>query len=132
MTLLQHAFKAAAVGRIVLGTTAFVAPKLQTRMNAVPDSTASTEMNYLIRIFGARALAIGLGYLISDESNRRRWQRLGLLVDTLDNVNAAIEWRRLDRGDPRIGSLRRLVAVTGPYAVLGAVGAAQALKPEGG
>lgn len=85
----------------------------------------STELKYLIRIFGARALALGVGYLGSDERNRRRWQYLGLMVDTLDNVNALMELRHLKRGDPKVRSLLSLMAVTGPYAMLGAAGALQ-------
>ncbi|MEE3755146.1 hypothetical protein [Mycobacterium intracellulare] len=124
-TVLRRAFAAAAVGRILLGATAFAYPASQTRMNGVPDHLLSTELKYLIRIFGARALALGVGYLSSDEPNRRRWQYIGLMVDTLDNVNALMELRRLKRGDPRVRSLLSLMAVTGPYAILGAVGALQ-------
>ncbi|OSC42669.1 hypothetical protein [Mycobacterium decipiens] len=124
--VLRRAFGAAAIGRILLGTAAYIAPQSQTRMNAVPDRMLSTELRYLIRIFGARALALGVAYLISDEHNRRRWQRIGLMVDTLDNVNALIELSRLERGDPRVVTLLRLIAVTGPYAALGAVGVVQA------
>jgi len=128
---LRHAFTAAAIGRIVLGATAFVSPRSQTRMNGVPDAVLSTEMKYLIRIFGARALALGIGYLGSDEANRRRWQRIGLMVDTLDNVNAVMELRRLTRGDHRVRALLSLVAVTGPYAALGVVGALQSRLSTG-
>ena len=94
-------------------------------MNGVTDSLLSTEMRYLIRVFGARALALGIGYLGSDEPNRRRWRRIGLLVDGLDNVNTVIELRGLLRGDREFRTLLRLIAVTGPYAVLGAAGALQ-------
>lgn len=52
---LRRAFAAAAVGRILLGATAFAYPASQTRMNGVPDHMLSTELKYLIRIFGARA-----------------------------------------------------------------------------
>jgi hypothetical protein len=95
-------------------------------MNRVPDHMLSTELRYLVRIFGARALALGVGYLTSDEANRRRWQRIGLMVDTLDNLNAAMELKSLERGDPRVRSLQSVIAVTGPYAALGAVGVIQA------
>jgi hypothetical protein len=47
------------------------------------------------------------------------------MVDTLDNLNALMELRRLERGDPRVRSLLSLMAVTGPYAILGALGALQ-------
>ncbi|SON61487.1 hypothetical protein MSIMFI_02998 [Mycobacterium simulans] len=123
--VLRRAFTAAAIGRILLGATAFASPRSQTRMNGVPDHVLSTEMKYLIRIFGARALALGIGYLGSDEANRRRWQHIGLMVDALDNVNALMEMRNLKRGDPRVRSLLSLIAVTGPYAALGAVGEIQ-------
>ncbi|OBF01859.1 hypothetical protein [Mycobacterium sp. 852002-10029_SCH5224772] len=122
---LRRAFAAAAVGRILLGATAFAYPASQTRMNGVPDHLLSTELKYLIRIFGARALALGVGYLGSDEANRRRWQYIGLMVDTLDNLNAGMELRHLKRGDPKVRSLLSLMAVTGPYAMLGAAGALQ-------
>lgn len=123
--VLRRAFSAAAVGRIALGATAFAYPASQTRMNGVPEDMLSTELKYLIRIFGARALALGVGYLGSDESNRRRWQYIGLMVDTLDNLNALMELRHLERGDPRVRALLSLMAVTGPYAMLGALGALQ-------
>lgn len=125
---LRRAFTAAAVGRVLLGTAAFVSPRSQTRMNGVPDQMLSTELKYLIRVFGARAMALGVGYLSSDELNRRRWQRIGLMVDTLDNVNALIELKGLNRGDPRVRTLVRLLAVTGPYAALGVVGVVEALR----
>ena len=48
------------------------------------------------------------------------------MVDTLDNVNAFLELRKLNRGDPRVRALLSLVAVTGPYAALGVVGLVQA------
>lgn len=121
-TVLRRSFTAAAIGRIMLGAAAFMSPRSQTRMNGLPDDTLSTETRYLIRIFGARALGLGLGYLASDEAHRRRWQRIGLVVDTLDNLNAVMELRKLDRGDSRIRALLSLVAVTGPYAALGALG----------
>lgn len=100
-------------------------------MNGVPDEVLGIELEYLIRIFGARALGLGIGYLSSDDIHRRRWQRIGLLVDTLDNVNAFLELRKLRRGDRRVRALLSLVAVTGPYAALGAVGAVQARLAAG-
>ena len=129
--VLRRAFTAAAIGRIALGAAAFVSPRSQTRMNGVPDSMLSTKTRYLIRVFGARALGLGIGYLGSDEANRLRWQRIGLLVDTLDNLNAVMELRKLHCGDKRIRALLSLIAVTGPYAALGALGAVHARLAAG-
>jgi hypothetical protein len=34
------------------------------------------------RVFGARAFAVGAGYLLSTDAARRLWQRLAFLCDT--------------------------------------------------
>ncbi|MQA09512.1 MAG: hypothetical protein GEU98_13350 [Pseudonocardiaceae bacterium] len=77
---MNKAFGCAAVGRIAWGTLALVAPRLNTRLVGAADRT-TPEVVYLIRIFGARAVALGVGYLASDRPARTMWQRLCLLMD---------------------------------------------------
>lgn len=48
------------------------------------------------------------------------------MVDTIDNVNAVLEFRELQRVDPRSRWLLLMVTLTGPHAVLGAIGVAKA------
>lgn len=112
------AFRLAAAGRIAWGVLALVTPTTNTRLAGVADR-GTPELTYLIRVFGSRALALGWGYLLSDESARRRWRRLGLLVDTCDTAGGVAH---LIRGDVRRGAAARLTVVTGLYAALGAAG----------
>jgi hypothetical protein len=50
------------------------------------------ETRYLIRIFGARALGLGIGYSAATRPIVG-WQRIGPMADTLDNPNAVMELR---------------------------------------
>jgi hypothetical protein len=75
--------------------------------------------------WGALALAApGLGYLLSDPRARRRWRRLCLMVDACDT---AAGLAHVVRGDVPRGPAAGLTAITGGYAVLGAL----ALRAEG-
>lgn len=115
---LDTAFRVAAAGRIAWGVFALVAPRTNTRIAGVADRS-SPEVAYLIRVFGSRALALGWGYLLSDESARRRWAALSLLVDTCDTADGLAH---LVRGDVRRGAAAGLTLVTGAYAALGVAG----------
>jgi hypothetical protein len=67
---LKRGFEAAAVGRIVWGLAALAAPGLNVRAAGIrPRDTP--EVRYLVRIFGARAAALGIGYLLSSDEERR-------------------------------------------------------------
>lgn len=57
---LTHLLRGLAVGRIALGGAALVAPGALAR---VLDIEATPELNYMSRIFAARAIALGTGYL---------------------------------------------------------------------
>ncbi|WP_020667378.1 hypothetical protein [Amycolatopsis nigrescens] len=116
--LLDRAFLTAAAGRIAWGALALAAPRLNARLAGVGDR-ATPEVVYLTRIFGARAIALGLGYLGGDEPARRRWQRVCLFVDTADTAGGL---GHLLRGDVRRGSALAMTLLTGSYAVLGGIG----------
>lgn len=121
---LGTAFVAAAVGRVAWGAAAVASPSANLRIAGV-SGLATPEMTYLIRVFGARALAIGLGYLGGDATTRTRWQRLGLLIDSLDTASGLIALRHIGDG-PRRRAASSMVAVTGSYAVLGVAGVVHA------
>ncbi|GAA5092127.1 hypothetical protein [Nocardia iowensis] len=111
---LAAALRGLAVGRIVLGAAAIAAPRTLTaafRIRATP------ELTYMTRIFGARAIALGLGYLTAPAAERPRWQRLSLLVDIIDTSHGTAH---LARGDvPRPAAIA-MVAMTGSYMTVGA------------
>ncbi|MBB5917565.1 hypothetical protein BJY24_006477 [Nocardia transvalensis] len=119
---LATALRGLAAGRIALGAASLVAPRWLGRtlgMRLGPESV------YLTRIFGARALALGLGYLTAPEGERRRWQRLALMVDIIDTTHGA---NHLARGDVPRTAAAPLVALTGSYMAVGAARLARDLR----
>lgn len=75
----------------------------------------------MTRIYGARALAMGLGYLTAGQRERARWKRFGLAVDISDTVAGLTH---LVRRDVPTRSALTMVALTGSYAAIGAAGVA--------
>ncbi|WP_248489367.1 hypothetical protein [Tsukamurella sp. PLM1] len=119
---LAPAFTALAAGRVAWGVAAVLAPRANLRAAGTPQ-LASPHTDYLIGVFGVRALAIGVGYLTGDGATRARWRRLGLLVDVVDTVNGAVRLSATeDPGVRRAGRL--MVAATGAYATIGLADAA--------
>lgn len=104
----------AASGRVVWGALALAAPGLNMKLAGM-GHRETPELRYMIRIFGSRAVALGVGYLLSDPAARRRWGRLCLLVDACDTAAGLVH---LIRGDVPRGAAAGLVAITGTYAAL--------------
>src|SRR4051812_41340403 len=75
--------------RIVLGAASWIAPRPLTRAYGVPEERITPELEYMTRVFGVRAIALGVGYLASSGEARRLWQRLWLLVDSADTAMGA-------------------------------------------
>lgn len=107
-----------ALGRVILAVISLVAPRGFAKILGV---TPSPEITYMTRIYGARAFAMGLGYLTSGTKERRRWRRLGLVVDTTDTVNG---FGHLVRRDLPLRAALSMVALTGTYAAIGATNVA--------
>ncbi|WP_169813271.1 nuclear transport factor 2 family protein [Nocardia vaccinii] len=104
-----------AAGRIVLGGAALAFPW---RFATLVGVTPTPELTYLTRIFGARAIALGLGYLTASPAERRRWRPLLLAVDTSDTITGAIHLLR--HNVPRRAALS-MTALTGTYAIVDAI-----------
>ncbi|TDC51808.1 hypothetical protein E1281_19940 [Actinomadura sp. KC345] len=111
---MERAMEMAASGRIVWGTLALAAPGLNMKLAGM-GHRETPELRYMIRIFGSRAVALGVGYLLSDPAARRRWRRLCLLVDACDTAAGLVH---LARGDVPRPAAAALVAITGTYAAL--------------
>jgi len=107
------ALRRMALGRIVLGTLSLAAPGVLARGAGV-DATA--PLTYMTRIFGARAIALGAGYLTAPAEERRRWQRLALMVDLSDSATGL---RQLLARDLPARTALPFVALTGTYAAFG-------------
>jgi hypothetical protein len=98
--------------RIVLGTVAWVAPRGLSRLFGVPPERVTPELEYMNRVFGVRAVTLGVGYLASSGEARRLWHRLWILCDAADT---AMGTRMVARG--------RLGPYTGAAALLTTGGA---------
>ena len=92
-----------AIFRIALGTFAWLAPRTMNRMFGIPRADDSTALIYMNRVFGVRAVTLGVGYLASSGEARKLWHRLWLLCDSADTV--------MGLGMTARGSLRGLTAV---------------------
>ncbi len=114
-----------AVGRLVLGAAGRLAPHATARAFRAEDP-GSAELAYMTRVFGARAIALGSGYLLSRGEARRTWQRLALGVDVADTIAGVGHLRRRDIARPKALAL---TALTGTYA---AIGAARLARDLGG
>ncbi|WP_236565289.1 MULTISPECIES: hypothetical protein [Nocardia] len=118
---LAGALRGLALGRVVLGAAALVGPA---RLAEALGVRPTPELDYMSRIFGARAIALGLGYLTAPPEELPRWQRLALMVDFLDTAHGGI---RLLRSDVPRPTAAALVALTGGYLLVGATRLAEDL-----
>jgi hypothetical protein len=122
----EHALASLALGRIALGAPSRLAPRGTARAFGA-GRAADPELDYMTRVFGIRAIALGLGWLSSDGAARRRWQRLAFMCDVSDTLAGIGHLRRRDL--PRAQALAT-TALTGAYAVVGALRVASDVRPH--
>ena len=95
--------------RIALGAAAWLAPGIAVRV--LGDAPAArTSLPLFLRLFGARDVAMGLGYLQVSRDQQDRLLLIGMGVDAADGVASLLAARR--------GQLPALLAV--PFAVTAA------------
>jgi hypothetical protein len=78
-----------ALVRIGLGAFAWLAPRTMNRIFGVPRDDDSPALIYMNRVFGVRAISLGVGYLASRGRARDLWHRLWLLCDSADTAMGA-------------------------------------------
>ena len=115
-----------ALGRIARGTPSRLAPRGTARAFGGTRG-ANPELDYMTRVFGIRAIALGLGWLSTDGAARRCWQRLAFMCDVSDTVAGIGHLRRRDL--PRVQALAT-TALTGGYALVGALRVGSDLRPH--
>jgi hypothetical protein len=86
---LAKAMAGLAAFRIVLGAASWIAPRRMASSYGLPEKQLTPELVYMTRIFGVRAIALGVGYLASSGEARGLWHRLWLLCDTADTIMGA-------------------------------------------
>lgn len=102
--------KGLAAVRIVLGAFAWLAPRALNRIFAVPRRDDSAALIYMNRVFGIRAVSLGVGYLASEGEARELWHRLWLLCDAADT---AMGVGMVFRGELRGLTALQALAITG-------------------
>ena len=99
-----------AVFRIVLGAFAWCAPRAMNRAFGVPRDQDSPALDYMNRVFGVRAVSLGVGYLAAGDEGRRLWHRLWLLCDVADT---AMGTAMVARGRLRLLTAVQALLITG-------------------
>ena len=122
----ERALAGLALGRIALGAPSRLAPRGTARAFGA-GGTANPELDYMTRVFGIRAIALGLGWLASGGAARRRWQRLAFMCDVSDTL-AGIG--HLHRRDLSRAQALATTALTGGYALVGALRVASDMNPH--
>jgi hypothetical protein len=102
--------RALALFRIFLGSFAWLAPRLTNRIFGVSRSDESPALVYMNRVFGVRAVSLGVGYLASSGEARELWHRLWLLCDSADTAMGAA---MVARGELRGITAAQALAITG-------------------
>jgi hypothetical protein len=110
-------------GRVLLGAAAFVLPGLTVRVLGLGRGSDAGR-DVVTRMFAAREIVLGAGYLLSRERQRRQWARLGLVVDGLDTVTAL-----RSRKDLPLWVSAGTTAATGACTALGAAKVTRDLMP---
>jgi len=121
---LDRALAGLALGRIALGAPSRLAPRATARAFGAARAS-SPQLDYMTRVFGIRAIALGLGWLSSEGAARRRWQRLAFMCDVSDTVAGIGHLRRRDL--PRPQALAT-TALTAGYALVGGLRVARDLR----
>jgi hypothetical protein len=122
------AMRALALFRIVLGAFAWTAPRTINRIFRVPGNEQSSALIYMNRVFGVRAVSLGVGYLVSRGEARKLWHRLWLLCDAADTLMGSAMAAR--RELPSITAAQALLITAGATAIDIASLTARADAPE--
>jgi hypothetical protein len=74
---------AVAIGRIVVGASAYLTPNLSGRLFGL-DPEGNPQLPYIGRLFGARDVVLGAGVLRSTKKQKDAWATAGLACDVAD------------------------------------------------
>lgn len=111
----ETAANAIAVGRIVVGSGAWLTPSLSGRLFGL-DPEGNPQLPYVGRLFGARDVALGAGALRSSRKNRDAWLTAGLACDVADVAAGVIAGAR---GQLPLGAAALVSTTAGAFAAAG-------------
>ena len=89
----EKAKDAVAVGRIVVGSGAWLTPNLSGRLFGL-DPEGNPQLSYIGRLFGARDVMLGAGVLRSSRKQKDAWVQAGFACDVADVAAGALAGAR--------------------------------------
>jgi hypothetical protein len=111
----DKAVNAIAIGRIVVGASAWLTPNLAGRMFGL-DPDGNPQLPYVGRLFGARDVALGAGALRSSRKQKDAWLTAGLACDLADCAAGALAGAR---GQLPPAAAALVTATAGAFALSG-------------
>ena len=111
----QKAGNALAIGRVVVGASAWLTPNLAGRLFGL-DPEGNPQLPYVGRLFGARDVALGAGALRSSKKSREAWLTAGLACDVADVAAGVLAGAR---GQLPIASAALVSATAAGFAATG-------------
>lgn len=111
----QSAVDAIAALRVMLGSSAWLAPNLTGRLFGI-DPDDNPQLPYVGRLFGARDVALGAGTLRSSRKNKDAWLTASLACDAADVAAGVLAGAR---GQLPLGAAALVSATAGAFAAAG-------------
>ena len=111
----EKAINAIAIGRIVVGSIAWIAPRQAGRLFGL-DPDGNPQAPYLGRLFGARDVVLGVGALRAPRKQKNNWLVAGLACDVADTAAGAMAGAR---GTLPLPAAAMVTATAAGFAVAG-------------
>jgi hypothetical protein len=112
----ETAVNAIAIGRIAVGSSAWLTPNLAGRLFGL-DPEGNPQLPYVGRLFGARDVALGAGVLRSPRKQKDAWVTAGLACDVADMAAGVLAGAR---GQLPFGAAALVSVTAGTFALAGA------------
>jgi len=113
----ETAVNAIAIGRIAVGSGAWLAPNLSGRLFGL-DPEGNPQLPYVGRLFGARDVALGAGTIRSPRKHKELWLTAAFACDVADVAAGVIAGAR---GQLPAGAAALVSVTAASFAVAGAL-----------
>src|SRR5919201_6428464 len=112
----ETAVNAIALGRIAVGSGAWLTPNLSGRLFGL-DPEGNPQLPYVGRLFGARDVVLGAGVLRANRRQKTDWITAGMACDVADVAAGAMAGAR---GQLPVSAAGMVTATAAVFAIAGA------------
>lgn len=112
----ETATNAIAIGRIAVGSGAWLTPNLSGRLFGL-DPEGNPQLPYVGRLFGARDVVLGAGVLRSPRKHKDAWVTAGMACDVADAAAGVLAGAR---GQLSLSSAALVTTTAAAFALAGA------------